>query len=115
MKTKSAIVLLLFLLGACPAMLARGAPNGPMSYLKQLKAQQKIERKQLKAQEKLWKKSLRGQQISHFEVLQMQHQFDNRENELRLHQKEELQRAKDQLTLWKGHGQHLWSGGTLIQ
>lgn len=115
MKAKIGIVLLLLVFGVCSAPGALSAPNGPINNLKQLKAQQKMERKQLKAEEKMWKTSLRGQQISHSQVRQMQHQFDNRINELRLRQKEELQRTKDQLKLWKDRGQHLWSGGTMIE
>jgi len=114
-KKKSEISLLLLLLGACLAGDAVGAPRGPINILKQLKAQQKIEKKQLQNEEKMWKKSLHGQRISHFQVLQMKHQFDRQMNELRLRQKEQLQRTKDQIKMWKSQGQHLWSGGTMIR
>ena len=115
MKKKSEIALFLFVLGAALACPSLGAPKGSMNPLKQLKAEQKIERKQIKAREKMWKKNLRGQQISHFQVLQMKQQFDYRMSELRLHQKEDLDRMKDQISLGKSQRQHLWSGGTMIQ
>ncbi|MGH9358387.1 MAG: hypothetical protein ACRD22_18600 [Terriglobia bacterium] len=115
MKKTSGVLLLFFALCAWPAPNLLSAPKGPPNGLKQLEAQQKMERKQLKTEEKLWKNSLRGQQISRFEKMQAQHQFDNRMAELRLRQKEQLQRAKDQLKLWKSQGNHLWSGGTMIR
>ncbi|MGH9327501.1 MAG: hypothetical protein ACRD2B_12575 [Terriglobia bacterium] len=106
------LVLLGFLLWT-PGLVS--APRGPITPVKLLKLQQKIERKRLTAAQKAWKKSFRGQHIPRAERLEIEHQYKRNMRDLELRQKDQLQEIKDQERVRKAQGHHLYSGGRMIQ
>jgi hypothetical protein len=77
-----------------------------MSPLKELKVQQKIERKQLKFQRKAWKRSYHGRQIPRAVRLSTKHQYQIEMRDLKTRQKDELERMKDQLRIAKAEQKH---------
>jgi hypothetical protein len=92
-----------------------GAAQKSFSGLKELKRQQKLERKQLQMTQKIWKRSFRGRHIPRAEKLAIEHQYKWQMRNLKMQQKEQLQRMKDQQKVWKVQQRHLYSGGTMIQ
>ncbi len=94
----SALLSLCFLLWAPGVQYAQQSSASP---IKQLKFQQKIERKRLKAQQKIWKKSFHGQPIPRAERIQMKHQYQRNMRDLKEHQKDQIQEMKDQQRIMK--------------
>ncbi len=92
-----------------------GAAQKSFSGIKELKRQQKLERKQLQMTQKIWKKSFRGRHIPRAEKLAIEHQYKWQMRNLKMQQKEQLQRMKDQQKVWKVQQRHVYSGGTMIQ
>ncbi len=104
MKKVLSCALLTIFLALCAGALF--GVSGGASSLKQMKRQQKIERKQLKLQQKIWKKSFHGQHIPRAERLQAQHQLQRNLRDLRARQKDQLQAMKDQQRLMKYRSAH---------
>jgi lipopolysaccharide export LptBFGC system permease protein LptF len=73
----------------------------PKLEIKQLKARQKAERKALKLRQKYTKQSWKNQNVSKAVRIQMKHQMQREERELREKQKDERQDLKDQQRLLK--------------
>ncbi len=109
-KSNLAMIVLL----TAPAV-AFAFPRKPLTVLKALKLQQKMERKQLKRQEKAWKRSVRRDHIPRAERLAAEHRFNRQMAELKLRQKEQVQRQKDHLRVLKSAQRHVYLGGTTIQ
>lgn len=108
----STLLLLCFLLWV-PGI--RGAQQGSVSPIKELKRQQKVERKRLKVEQKIWKKSFHGQHIPRAERLEVKHQYRRDMRNLKARQKDQIQEMKDQRRVAKEQERHLYSGGTMIQ
>jgi hypothetical protein len=103
---KSRIVLLVFFLACGLYAGAHGTVNGQASSLKQMKRQQRIERKQLKAEQKIWKRSFHGRSVPRAERLEEKHQFQRNMRNLRLQQKDQIQEIKDRQRLAKYRASH---------
>ncbi|HLI35140.1 MAG TPA: hypothetical protein VKW70_08855 [Terriglobia bacterium] len=112
---KSLSVLLGLILSTLVGASILGAAQKSFSGIKELKRQQKLERKQLQMTQKIWKKSFRGRHIPRAEKLAIEHQYKWQMRNLKMQQKEQLQRMKDQQKVWKVQQRHLYSGGTMIQ
>lgn len=92
-----------------------GAAPRQFSGVQQLKRQQKLERERLKNAQKIWKKSFRGQHIPRAQRLAVKHQYQRQMRDLKMRQKDELQRMKDQERMQKALSHHVWSGGAMIE
>ncbi|HEX5481192.1 MAG TPA: hypothetical protein VFZ08_01045 [Terriglobia bacterium] len=96
------------------AGLLTAAPR-QFSAVKQVKRQQKLERQRLKNTEKIWKKSFRGRHIPRAERLAVKHQYQRQMRDLKVRQKDELQRMKDDERMQRTLSRHVWSGGAMIE
>ncbi len=94
--------------GAAIPTFARG--RKPLSQLKQLKLDQKMQRRQLKLQEKALKRSFHGRRIPRAERIVAKDRYKRHMRDLRTHQKDELEQMKDQLRLQRAAAKHGLSG-----
>ena len=97
-------LLLAIVVGACvliqPVGLLKATPGGTPE-LHDLKLRHKAERNALKLKKKYWSQSVKQQGIPKAQLVQMKHQIEREERELRERQKDELQDLRDRQRIVK--------------